>query len=281
VIRRHGLDRANGFSLDLMMLPGNDAGRVAVMARSADIVVSDWFFAASRRAAGTPLSFAPFSSALGGVLVRADSPIRRLHDLVGRRLGVAGGPEDKSWLLVQAAAHKTGLDLARAAEIEFAAPPLLDAKLIQGELDSVLTFWTFVARLEASGFRQVIAVNECAHALGLGIPCLVGFVFRSDWAELHRPVLDGFLAAVHQAESILTGSAAEWRAVRPLMQAPDEALFQNLRHRFIAGLTNPDPVEEQRNATRILEILLHADGPRATAGLSSLPQGIFWPTGRT
>ena len=71
VIQRNHLDVAHGFALQTVMLANTDAARVAVLSGGADIVVSDWFFVASQRAEGTKLTFAPFSSALGGVLVRA------------------------------------------------------------------------------------------------------------------------------------------------------------------------------------------------------------------
>ncbi len=147
VIRHDRLDARHGCALATVTLANNDAGRVALMAGGADIVVSDWLFAAEQRQAGTKLCFAPFSSATGGVMVAKDAPIRGLGDLRGKRLGVAGGPLDKSWIIVRAAAQATaGLDLASDASPVFGAPPLLDAKLRQGQLDADLTFWNFAAQ---------------------------------------------------------------------------------------------------------------------------------------
>ncbi|MBV9538973.1 MAG: ABC transporter substrate-binding protein, partial [Acidisphaera sp.] len=118
VIRRHRLDAAHGFALEAVPLANTDAGRIAVMAGQADVVVLDWPFVAVQREAGRKLCFAPFSSSTGGIVGRPNGDIRTLADLKGRRLGVAGGPADKSWLVVQAAARKTaGLDLAKAAQL--------------------------------------------------------------------------------------------------------------------------------------------------------------------
>lgn len=278
IIRRHGLDQAHGVALETVTLANNDAGRVALMAQAADIVVSDWFFVASQRSAGTALSFAPFTSASGALMVPPGSPVRGIGDLQGRRLGVAGGPLDKSWLLFQAAAHKlAAIDVAAAASLTYGAPPLLNAKLRQGELDAVLTFWNFAARLEADGFRQVISVEECARALDLPAPLsLVGFVFHEAWARANPAAIEGFLAAVADAERLLAGSDAEWQQIRPLMDAPDDALFATLRRRFIAGIARPSPADEQRAATRLFDILLRTGGTRATANMDRLPEGIFW-----
>jgi NitT/TauT family transport system substrate-binding protein len=278
VIRHHALDSTHGFTLEMAPLANTDAGRVALMAGAADIVASDWFFVAAQRAAGTKLRFAPFSTSTGGVMTRADSPVRSLADLAGRKLGVAGGPADKSWVIVRAAARaKQDIDLAGVARLAYGAPPLLNAKLLQGELDAVLTFWNFAARLEAAGCRQVVSVDECARDLGVTRrPALVGFVFHEKWAERQTPQVSGFLAATAAAETLLAKSDAEWSRIRPLMNAPDDALFQSLRRRFIGGIAHPSAAEEEQTAARLFEIVLRTGGTRATGGLTQLPPGVFW-----
>jgi NitT/TauT family transport system substrate-binding protein len=278
VIHRHGFDQAHGVALETVTLANNDAGRVALMGQAADIVVSDWFFVAGQRHAGTALSFVPFSSAGGGLMVPAGSPVRGIGDLAKRRLGVAGGPLDKSWLLFQAAARElAAINVADAAAVTYGAPPLLNAKLRQGELDAVLTFWNFAARLEAEGFRQVISVAGCARALGLPEQLsLIGFVFHDSWARDHEAAIEGFLAAAADADHLLARSDAEWQLVRPLMDAPDDALFASLRRRFVDGMAQLTPAEQQHAAARLFDILLRTGGTRATGEMDRLPEGIFW-----
>jgi NitT/TauT family transport system substrate-binding protein len=278
VIRRHDLDTKHGFTLRGNMLANNDAGRVSLMAGASDVILSDWAFAAVQRAGGTKLSFAPFSSATGGIMTAANSPIRRLVDLRGHSLGVAGGPADKSWLLVQAAGRLQGIDLAAETKPVFGAPPLLGAKLQQGELDAVLTFWNFSARLEAAGFRQAVSVADCAKALDISPQiAMVGFVFREDWANANRAAIDGFLAAVDEADQMLATSPAEWTAVRPLMDAEDDALFARLRDRYLAGVPRADAAEQAKGAARLLAVLHDTGGAQATGGIDTLPPGVFWP----
>jgi NitT/TauT family transport system substrate-binding protein len=280
IIRRHGLDAAHGFALSAVTLANSDAGRVAMMAGAADVVVSDWMFVASQRSAGTKLCFSPFSSATGGIMVARSSPIRSLADLAHRRLGVAGGSVDKSWLIVRAAAKAApGFDLTEAADVVYGAPPLLNAKLVQGELDAVLTFWNFAARLEAADYRQVVSVDECARSLGLpGALSLVGFVFHEDWGNRNAGAIDGFLAAATTAIDLLAASDQEWQQIRPLMNAPDDELFRRLRQRFVEGIAHPSAEAQQQAAARLFDVLLHTGGTQATDGLQQLPPGIFWPT---
>jgi NitT/TauT family transport system substrate-binding protein len=211
-------------------------------------------------------------------MVPAASPIRSLGDLAGRRLGVAGGPLDKSWLMVQAAARAGGgLDLATAARVDYGAPPLLSAKLAQGELDAVLTFWNFAARLEAAGFRELVSVAACATSLDLPMPTsLVGFVFHEAWARHNPSAVTGFLDAVKEAETLLMDSDSEWQRVRPLMDAPDDTVFGSLQRRFKAGMAQADEADQLLAASRLFDILLRTGGTRATNGMEQLPEGVFW-----
>jgi NitT/TauT family transport system substrate-binding protein len=278
IIRRHDLDTKHGFALQTTTLANTDAGRVSLMARASDIVLSDWPFVAVQRANGTNLSFAAFSSSSGGVMTPPASSIRTLADLRDRKIGIAGGPADKSWLILQAAAHLQGIDLATQTHPVYGAPPLLGAKLQQGELDAVLTYWNFAAKLEAAGFREAIPVAGCVTALGISPRIsMIGFVFREDWAQENRSAIDGFLAAVNDAENLLKGSDAEWNAIRPLMDSPDDALFARLRDRFEDGLNCASTGEQLRGATRLLAVLKEVGGTQATGGINTLPQNVFWP----
>jgi NitT/TauT family transport system substrate-binding protein len=269
VIRRHRLDKAHGFTLVATKLANTEAAKVALMGHAVDIAVSDWPFVAAQRSHGGTLTFAPFSSSLGGIMVPAESPIRQLADLKGKRLGVAGGSTDKSWLIVRAAARKQGIDLAAEATLSFGAPPLLSATLQHGGLDALLTFWNFAARLQASGLREAISVATCARVLDMRAPpVLVGYVFDEAWASANRRAIDGFLAASADATGILAHDPAEWQAIRPLMDAPSDALFEVLRDRFLAGISRPDAAALEAQARQLLAVI-DVGGP-------SLPRGVFW-----
>jgi NitT/TauT family transport system substrate-binding protein len=273
VIRRHGLDRANGFALQTTTVANTEAAKVALMGHAVDVAVSDWPFVAAQRGHGGTLTFAPFSSSLGGIMVPAGSPIQSLADLAGKRLGVAGGAADKSWLIVRAAAKKQGLDFLRAASVSFGAPPLLSATLAQGGLDALLTFWNFCARLEANGLQEAITVADCARALGLAAPLvLVGYVFDARWAADEPALIKGFLRATASAEQLLASQPGEWLAIRKLMDAPGDALFAALKARFLAGIARPDAAALRDQAGHLLALLAE----QGVAPASALPDGVFW-----
>jgi NitT/TauT family transport system substrate-binding protein len=156
-VQHHGLDAKHGYKLEQLELARRDATSVALLAGGVDTIVADWFWALRERSAGEPLVFHPYSRTLGALIVRPDGSIKTLKDLAGKRVGVAGGPLDKSWLLMRAWGEKQGVgDIARLARPVFGAPPLLAEKMRSGELDAVLIYWHYAAKLEGAGLQAAV-----------------------------------------------------------------------------------------------------------------------------
>lgn len=274
-----GLDRANGVSLDIRELAGNQAAQVALLAGGVDVIASDWLWVARQRAAGIDLSFIPYSCAVGAIIVPPDSPIRSTADLAGRRIGIAGGPVDKGWLLLRAqAARRHGIDLARAATPVYAAPPLLSQQLGAGGLDAVLTYWHYAAKLEAAGMRQLAGVADLARDLGLRgeVPAL-GYVFRADWAARNAAALAGFTSLSRQAKAVLAAEDGAWTAIRALLGADDDAAAARLRDRFREGIPRRWTEAERADAARLYAILADLGGHDLTGNAAAIPDGTFWP----
>ncbi len=146
VIRAHDIDRKANLQIETIELASTEAGKIALKGGSADLMLSDWLWVARERSLGDHLVFYPSSSTLGAVMVPADSNISSIADLEGRKLAIAGGPLDKSWLLLQGLARRSGLDLKRQATIIYGAPPLLSQKALQGEQDATLHLLEFLRR---------------------------------------------------------------------------------------------------------------------------------------
>ena len=223
-IQRNGLDKAEGIELDMMPLASTDATAVGLQGGSADIIATDWLWVSRERTGGADFTFSPFTTALGAIMVPADSPIKTLADLKGKKLGVAGGPIDKSWLLIVAYALRTAnLDLRTETRQVFGAPPLLAEKAKQGEIDAVLNFWPYAARLEAAGFNQLIGIEDVVSELGAkGEVAMVGYVFSEAWAKENLKAVDGFLRAAAKADELLATSNEAWEPSEPLMRAEND-----------------------------------------------------------
>jgi NitT/TauT family transport system substrate-binding protein len=281
VIRHHALDQANGIRLSVAEFATNEAAKIALQANGVDLIVTDWPWVARQRAEGGALSFAPYSKAVGALMVPRGSPVRGLADLRGKRIGVAGGALDKSWLLLRALARREiGVDLAGAAEPVFAAPPLLSAELAAGRIDAVLTYWHYAARLEAEGAQPILTVADIVRQLGDGtdIPML-GFAFREDWATAHSKELEGFLAASRQAKAILAESDEEWERLAPLLGTADPTVRALLKAGYRAGILDRWGDEERRNAGRLYNVLVELGGETLVGSAKTLDPGTFWPGG--
>lgn len=273
-ITDNGFDTAAGIKVENVPLASNEAARIAFLSGSVDAIVNDLLFAARLKAEGRPILFLPYSATEGAIMVAAGSPIRAIADLKGTSIGVAGGPLDKSWLLLRAAAKKdAGLDLTTDARPVFGAPPLLAAKVERGELDCGLLYWTYCARLQAKGYRQVVSVEEIVASLGAkGRIALVGFLLQ-DGAK--TVVLEAFGKAARQGENRLAGEPAAWTAIRPLMQAPDEATFEALRQAFLHGIPHKPRAEEIADAQAFFAIVAKLGGAALVGDATSLPANLY------
>ncbi|MCB1883914.1 MAG: ABC transporter substrate-binding protein [Geminicoccaceae bacterium] len=277
VIEAHGLDAKNGFGLEVARYGGNDAADVAFMGGAVDAIVEDWLWASRLRAEGTKVVFIPYSSTVGALMVSAGSGIKNLADLKGKKVGVAGGPLDKSWLLIQARAKQEGIDLKAETEQVFGAPPLLTEKLRSGELDALVNYWHYAARLEAEGYRRLLGVAEAQEALGVppSTP-QIGYIFKEDWARAHPDLVDAFAKASREAKAIMASSDAEWERLRPLTKAEDAATLDALKTRYREGIVAHWGDEERAEAARLYRVLADLGGEKLVGSSPVLSPGTFW-----
>ncbi|PKU24148.1 ABC transporter substrate-binding protein [Telmatospirillum siberiense] len=277
-IRRHHFDGGNGIVIDGVELANPAAGEVALMAGGVDAIMTDWLWVARQRLAGQPLTFVPHNAILGDLVVPADSPVRTLADLDGKRLGVAGGPIDKSWLLLRAYSRKSlGWDLAQRAVPVYGAPPLLSQELEAGRIDALLTYWPFAARLGLRGYRSLFALSDVIAGLGLDNPVpMLGFAISELWISGHPGGLQAFLAAIGQADAVMASSDEEWRQLGPLTAAENDAVLSALRDRFRHGLVPTwTPAGLSQTAT-LLALMAETGGNDLTGGARTIPAGTFW-----
>ena len=277
VIRDQGLDKQAGLSLEVTELASPEAGKIALRAGNADIMLSDWLWVSRERALGAKLAFYPYSSALGAVMVPAASPIRTLADLKGRKLAVGGGPIDKSWLLLQARMKQDGIDLKSDATIVYGAPPLIAAKALDGEMDASLNFWNFCAQLEAKGFRRVAGIEEILPKLGAkGAVAAVGYVFDESWAASHKDALTRFIGMTRKAKELLTTSDAVWDKIAPLTGTADPVLLQTYRKRYRDGIPRRSIADEEADARVLYRVLAKVGGRDLVGPAPELSPGTFY-----
>ncbi len=280
VLRAHGLDRAAGLDIEITELASTEAGKIALRGGSADLILSDWLWVGRERALGDDLVFYPYSSTLGAVMVPATSVINALRDLKGKILGVAGGPLDKSWLLLQALARKSGIDLKTESSIVYGAPPLLSQKALQGETDATLTFWNFCADLEAAGMKRAVLMSDVMKELGAKGPvAAVGYVFDGAWGQRNRGLLDRFFDLTRRAKDMLASTPAEWQRLAPRIGIGDAAALDVYRRRYLEGIPRRPLGDEASDARALYRVLADIGGADLVGPARELDPGTFFAAG--
>ncbi len=277
LIKARGLDKAADLDVETIELASTEAGKIALEGGAADMIVGDWLWVARERALGDKLLFTPYSSALGAVMAPKDLPIHTLADLAGRSIGVAGGPIDKSWLLLRAAALRAGLDLTRQARPSYAAPPLIAEKLVQGETETALEFWNFSADLEARGFRRAIEMADVEKALGAsGAAAMTGYVFSESFAASHKDALRRFFAAAADARRILAQDPTAWAPIKARLRLKDDAALEVYRQRYLDGVPKRTIAQETADARILYRRLAEIGGQELIGEAKELDAGLFY-----
>jgi len=278
VIKRLGLAEKEGVDMEVVPLASKNAAAVALQGGAADVIVTDWFWVSRQRAEGRDYSFAPYSVIAGGLMVRPDSQISNIEDLHGRSIGVAGGPVDKSWLLLRAYSKQiTNDDLLGLVEPVYGAPPLLNRLVEKGEFPAVLTFWHYQARLKAKGLKKIIDISDVLEQLGIapGVP-IVGWVFSEKWARANEDALRGFLRASAAAKKILAESDDEWLGLESLIKPGDNATLAALRDGYREGIPRHFGIEEVTASKNLYHILSEIGGSKLVGDSKELSPGTFW-----
>ncbi|WP_067864596.1 ABC transporter substrate-binding protein [Neptuniibacter marinus] len=250
------LDHSNGFNLVIDPVASLSAARIAITSGNADFIVSDWLWVTERNMKGANLRFIPFSQQIGSIIAAKDSKMLNFSDLKGKRVGIAGGPLNKGWVLLRAAAKKEGIDLQNDVKIQFGAPPLLNQALRSGQLDMLATFWHYGARLEAEGYSKLYSLKDVMKGLGLtsDIPML-GYLFNQSFEDQHPTLVAGFYRAVKQAKAQLAIDDEAWTALRPLMKVENDAIYQGLVAGYRAGIPSDITQEQIEDAVNFYQMI--------------------------
>jgi len=277
-VKFHGLDEQHGVEIIVTELSGKNSSAVALQGAAVDAIVTDWIWVSRQRNGGADYTFVPHSAATGGLVVYPDSGIESLDGLRGRKLGIAGGPVDKSWLILRAYAKKTiGTDLADMVEPTYAAPPLLNKILLSHDLPAILNFWHYTARLKAAGMKELISVEAMLPVLGVKkVPPVIGWVFSEKWADSNPDTIRGFLDSLRAAKEILATSDSEWDRLRSRTRADNSEILHALRDAYRAGIPKSFNDEDVAAAEQLFATLAEYGGSDLVGNSKSLTAGTFW-----
>lgn len=278
VVESQGFAAERGINIEIVPLASDNALAVALQGDRVDLIVSDWLWAARQRSLGRDYQFAPYSLAVGALMVNPDAGIESLDDMAGEELGIAGGPVDKMWILMRAyAAHVSGGDLTDMVEPTFAAPPLLNELMLSGEVPMAINFWHYNARLQAAGMQPLFTLGELVAELGVErTPPLLGWIFRQQWAEENSETLSAFLQASYAAKAALNESDALWEYLRDQVKPETEAVMREIVRGYREGIPSSFGEEDIAAAQALFAILAEEGGTELVGDLQALPVNVFW-----
>ena len=278
ILRAHDLDRQADLAIETTELASTEAGKIALKGGAADMILSDWLWVTRERSLGDDLVFYPYSSALGAVMVPANSPIAGVADLKGRKLGVAGGPLDKSWLLLQALgaaighrSRERGADRLRRA----AAP---DAKGAAGRDRCDADVLEFLCRARGQG-HAARHRHEGRRQTRSARPGRSPWSATSSMAAGRRAIAHRSIAFSPPCTRLKTFSRtrpANGSGSRRASGSSDAGALEIYRRRFVEGIPHRSRADEEADARALYRVMAEVGGADLVGPARELDPGTFY-----
>lgn len=275
----NNLAQEHGLELEIRPLADSRAGQIALQAGEVDVILSDFVWVSIQRSQDNKVTMVPHSLAVGGVILPEGSDITSVEDLKGKTISVAGGPVDKSWVVLQAYYNSiTGEKLVDNVTANYGAPPLVNELLANGGTDAGLNFWHWNARAKAAGATELISVAEMLNGLGVSEqPPLLGWTFTDQTGKDKKAAIVAFLDASFEAKEILLNDDEAWTSLQTLMGAEgDDALFTQLRDDYRAGVVTSYNPTKMGAAKEAFALMAEFGGTDLVGDTTKLDAGTFW-----
>lgn len=274
-----GIDKKHHLELEVRDVADSKAGQIALQAKEADIILSDFVWVALQRKEGNMVSFVPHSLTVGGLIVDPAAGIKSLADLKGKTLAVSGSPVDKSYVILAADYNKqTGGNLTEDADAKFGAPPLINELITSGQAQAALNLWNWNSRAKLAGKTELISVGDMLKDLGVSeTPPLLGWAFFEDNARDKKAAFKAFFDASFDTKQALLTDDAVWEQIKDVMNVDgDEALFKQLRDDYRAGIVTSYASTNMKPAEESFAVMAKFGGKDVVGDITEITPGTFY-----
>lgn len=276
-IARLKLDKKYGF--DAEIVPGQPGPPAMTAFRSAAVDAGNmnWLELARLRSMGENVTgITPFLQWPNLIVVPANSPVKDIADLKGKKVGTHNrlAPE---WLLFVATARaKFGFDPRTDSKVHEAGPGLLRGLLDRNELDGSLMFYNLGFPIVATGQARVLSsTRDLLKPLGLPTEIMLStWAFRDDYVRQHPANVRAFVAAYQEAVQYLRKNDDIWIEALARQDIKDPkvvALMRDWSRAVTLERFSATPMEDVRKMFDVL----YAIGGKEALGVDKLPDGII------
>tara|TARA_R110002033_G_scaffold9971_1_gene32599 strand:- start:76990 stop:77943 length:954 start_codon:yes stop_codon:yes gene_type:complete len=278
ILKQNGLDKKNGFDLEIVKLASKNAQLISLQANKVDLIVNDWIWVNKQRSKGKNFLFYPYSKALGTLMVNNQSAINTLSDLKNKELGISGGIYDKTWLLFRAYYKKeNGEKFEEIVKPVFASPPILYKKMMDNSLNAAINFWHFNAKLPKEKFTPLIEISDILKSLGINSDIsFVGWVFNKDFASKNKDLINSFFNASLQSKELLASDDKQWDKIKKLVKTKDNKIFESLKQEYIKGIITEFTKDDISELKKVYKILSREAGASYISKDVPFDETIFW-----
>lgn len=234
---RQGFDKKHGIAVEYVTYPTLDGLFTAIRGKGVDIGFGGWTAFAQFRSKGAPITMIyPVGRGISlDVVVPANSPLKSLDDLKGKRIGSYAGAAGTATVLLRVLTSKYfGYDPGKTNHLQYAGAALLPDLAAKGDLDAVLLFDPIAVRAIASGKFKSIANLSKIYKDKVGDDFLwIGYATNDDVIAKHPEALKAFNKAWLEAVAYVKANPAVFDPVVKALGL-DEAGAKLLRERVIA-----------------------------------------------
>jgi len=221
IMQTKGIAAKHGIEIDLQRVASPTASYTVMQTGDFHIGFGGWLSIAVLRDKGFKLS--NVYSMVGytvETMVKADSPLKSIAELKGKRIGLFGGANAATtWLFRVLAVKFFGFDPTKDAKVHFGAPPLLIGMLDRGELDGVLILDPFITQLLETGkYRSIGNPGNIWRDKTGQQPMLVSVTVNEPWARANPEVVKRFVAAYKEALVYLKTRPEAWPEIAKAMR---------------------------------------------------------------